>query len=686
MSSSSVYSTLIERYKRKLADIGLGNEAYKWEWIQAYKGRPDLDAEDFVRDFQLITRTNLIYQISSAVLVRFAKLRPNELKGMLTALYDEGVDLQNRIDTFRQDSETLFAQIRSDPKRNSHQDERTISALLALRYPDIYPIYKEGLYQKLCNQLGRTLSKPGSKYVDYIYLIKEFIGSHIRPDTELIDLVRSELPENAYSDPNFLLLAQDILYQNYEGGMTYDPGAVDPSKPRYWLLSPGKNASHWAQFKSEGIAALDNEFAQDVSPFDSIEKVRQAVGAKSNSDRMNLTLSLYEFAHVMKPGDYIIAKKGLKSYIGVGIVESEYQFEAGKSSFPHVRKVEWVHDGSWQDKDQIVLKALTDITKYPDYVRKLKALIGFGDTDIEDETEITTSILPTSPRDPYTLASATSGNFLDPDWLSESLELWLMKKNLILQGPPGTGKTFVAKRLAWLLMGEKDESRLHLVQFHPSYSYEDFIEGYRPDGKGGFALRSGHFLSFCRRAESDPNRPYVFVIDEINRGNLSKVFGEVMMGIEADKRGERIHLQYGKLDEPFSIPKNVHLIGTMNTADRSLALVDYALRRRFAFKTVSPEFGPRFKAFLMEQNVSADLIARISSMMEALNADILGDSSLGTGYAVGHSYFCAPPTDSTQHENWLNRIWRYEVVPLMEEYWFDQTSKVDEVKRKLGVS
>lgn len=687
MNPATVFTTLIDRYKRKVDDLGLGDETYKWEWISRYQGWPNLDSDQFLRELQLLTRTNLMYQISSAVLVHMAKTRPDDLKALLAALYDERVDLQTRIVAYRRDAEALYVRVRTDPRRSSHQDERTVAALLALRYPDRYPIYKEGLYQKLCKQLGRTLSKPGEKYVDYIHLVKEFVESHIRPDAGLIELVRSGLPDGTYDDPNFLLLAQDILYQNFERDASDRVVEPDPGKPRVWLFSPGPNASKWEEFQQTGIASIGWGQTGDLSPL----KDRAAVIARMKElwpeVGKNDTLACFEFAHVMKPGDVIITKRGRSEYLGVGNVRSNYRFDSTvDDDHAHVRDVTWLKAGSWIADGKLAMKTLTDITKYPDYVRKLKAQIGFGDSDIEDETEITTPISPTSPLTPYTLASATSGNFLEPAWLQDSLALWRMKKNLILQGPPGTGKTFVAKRLAWLLMGEEDDSRLHLVQFHPSYSYEDFIEGYRPDGKGGFILKSGHFLSFCKRAASDPDRDYVFVIDEINRGNLSKVFGEVMMGIEADKRGEPIHLQYAKPDEPpFGFPKNVYLLGTMNTADRSLALVDYALRRRFAFKTVEPEFGPRFEAFLKERKVAPEFITHIISMMKDVNARIESDGSLGTGYFVGHSYFCAPPEDPAEQKTWLNRIWWYEVFPLMEEYWFDQPEKVDEMRKLLGV-
>ena len=205
------------------------------------------------------------------------------------------------------------------------------------------------------------------------------------------------------------------------------------------------------------------------------------------------------------------------------------------------------------------------------------------------------------------------------------------KKNIILQGPPGTGKTYIAKRLAYALMEEEAKDRVEVVQFHQSYSYEDFIQGFRPKEGGRFERRDGVFFRFCDKARRDPGRDYFFLIDEINRGNLSKIFGELMMLIEADKRGESNHVQltYSKEGEHFSIPENVHIIGTMNTADRSLAMVDYALRRRFAFFHMPPQFNDKFEAYLQEEHsISASMVKRIVAKLTALNKTIQGDDNL----------------------------------------------------------
>ena len=247
--------------------------------------------------------------------------------------------------------------------------------------------------------------------------------------------------------------------------------------------------------------------------------------------------------------------------------------------------------------------------------------------------------------------------------------LLINKKNIIMQGAPGVGKTFAAKRLAYSMMGVKDPSRVMMVQFHQSYSYEDFIMGFRP-ASTGFELKKGPFYSFCKKAELDLENDYYFIIDEINRGNLSKIFGELFMLIENDKRGVSLQLLYS--DEKFSVPENVYIIGMMNTADRSLAMLDYALRRRFAFFEFSPAFETDgFRQYRQEKNNKKfdSLIATI----EKLNTAIENDETLGRGFRIGHSYFC---TDKTIDDMWLNAVITYEIVPLLNEYWFDEPSKV----------
>jgi hypothetical protein len=239
------------------------------------------------------------------------------------------------------------------------------------------------------------------------------------------------------------------------------------------------------------------------------------------------------------------------------------------------------------------------------------------------------------------------------------------KQNIIVQGVPGVGKTFVAKKFAYSIIGKEDQKRIKFVQFHQNYSYEDFFMGYRPSPTG-FKLNMGPFYTFCKVANQDPTNKYFFIIDEINRGNLSKIFGELLLLIENDKRGETISLAY--TDEQFCVPKNLYLIGLMNTADRSIALIDYALRRRFCFFELRPAFeSPKFQTFLIKKGLIKEDVDKIVKKITTLNEEIQSDPNLGMDYQIGHSYFCT--YDGSP--NWFRDVINYEIKPLLKEYWFD---------------
>jgi hypothetical protein len=287
----------------------------------------------------------------------------------------------------------------------------------------------------------------------------------------------------------------------------------------------------------------------------------------------------------------------------------------------------------------------------------------------------------------FSVDDAMEKLFIDRAEFERIVSVWKRKKNLVLQGAPGVGKSYIARYLAYALMGRKDDARIENIQFHQSYGYEDFVQGFRPTPEGGFQIRDGVFHRFCRRAAADPDHRYVFIIDEMNRGNLSKILGELMLLLETDKRSAEhgTQLAYAKDGDPkFFVPGNVFVIGMMNTADRSLSMIDYALRRRFGFITLEPAFSsPKFRSFLEDHAISPDVISRVIERMGALNQEIGEDTiNLGKGYRVGHSFF-VPDQEVADSDDWYRQVIETEIAPLLEEYWFDGPEQAASWRAKL---
>lgn len=443
-----------------------------------------------------------------------------------------------------------------------------------------------------------------------------------------------------------------------------------------WLLSVPGGGRLWRDFRENGLIAIGWDYLGDLSEYDSREEIQTTISEKENREHpSNDSLAAWQFVREMKPGDIVIAKKGNSQLFGWGKVSGEYTYEPARGEYQHIRSVEWKDVGQWQlvgDQRAIATKTLTEFRQYPSWTKWALELMRGDDGRARIDGEGTA----------YPIAKALEGLFLEPEEFTAILNTWGRRKNVILQGPPGVGKTFVSQRLAFALIGRREPERVQMVQFHQSYAYEDFVQGWRPNEQGGFVLRNGVFHDFCQRAAKDSSgEPFVFIIDEINRGNLSRILGELMMLIESDKRGpdHALPLTYSA-NATFFVPENVRIIGLMNTADRSLAMVDYALRRRFGFIDLDPAFGKdRFSQYLLQQDVPDDIVRRINDRMGRLNEAIRADRrNLGPGFEVGHSYFVPSGEEEALDDTWYEMVVETEVAPLLREYWFDQPSQLDQ--------
>ena len=535
------------------------------------------------------------------------------------------------------------------------------NAFLNLDQRNTWYIYESG---KVPASLVETLPKieakiAAAKYFDIVEKLRNYLQSDA---SELKDFMELSSEAWRYSEQVNEEKRQEKAQTKREakGAAMADE---DVETTHYWIYSPGEGAGIWDECCEKGIMAIGWDEIGDLQQYASKTEMKQAMKEHIDPEKPYTMAAhaTWQFAHEMKPGDIVFAKKGRSTVIGRGVVMSDYEFDDSRDDNKNVRKVNWTHKGEWPHPGQAAMKTLTDITSYTDYVEKLNALFESDEVDDVEAEEVS-------------YPSYSKEKFLDEVYMDEAsyntlVGLVLNKKNVILQGAPGVGKTFAAKRLAYSIMKVKDPHRVMMVQFHQSYSYEDFIMGFRPSEKG-FELKRGAFYNFCKDAEIDSENEYFFIIDEINRGNLSKIYGDLFMLIESDKRGVELQLLYS--DEKFSVPDNVYIIGMMNTADRSLAMLDYALRRRFAFYEMKPGFNTEgFREYRTGlNNIKFD---NLIQCVEQLNEEIAGDESLGEGFCIGHSYFCNLIEVNDQA---LSAIVEYELIPLLKEYWFDEPVKV----------
>lgn len=660
MIDEAEFQDALACYKRDFVRKQWPREKWKWEAVKWFQDHWDMEAEDFAGMLDAsLSKTSILLAASNnypkQMIVDFAQAAPEEVRDMFRQLFDEKQDVIDRIVSFKEKSVTLLDRYGGGAK-NHYQTENAISVYLWLRHPDKYYIYKYGEIKAAIQKLGGDAHFVKGRYEENLrnfYRIYDEVCAKLSSDDEMKHLLQSQLTDTCYPDSALKTLTFDFGFyiSRYLVNPTPVPTVPEPES----IVSSGKS-NYWFLTANPRIWSMSSQAVGEVQAFTLLN---------DNGHKRRIYQNFLD----AKAGDRVIGYESSPSKKIVALLEVS-QAQDGKMIY--FKKLEG-------------LSAPIDFATFRD-TKELQSMEYFNMTQgtlfklSENEYDCLMDMIREenpAPRvnEPY--AAYTKTDFLKDVYMSEDkydrlVSVMKRKKNMILQGAPGVGKTFAAERLAYSMLGKKDTSHVSLIQFHQNYSYEDFIMGYRPT-ENGFALTPGVFYEFCQKAQQHPREDYFFLIDEINRGNMSKIFGELLMLIENSYRGKPVKLSSN--GESFTVPKNLYVIGMMNTADRSLAMIDYALRRRFSFIELEPGFETEgFKAY--QKGLGNEIFDKLVAAVERLNEEIKNDSSLGKGFCIGHSYFCGLENPKDCTVSWMREVVEYDILPMLEEYWFDSPAQV----------
>lgn len=533
---------------------------------------------------------------------------------------------------------------------------------------ELIPDEHDGSYELVRETTKAFKSIPNDEvnFDDLDALFYTSVGTFRRGTSSKKELInKSNLPYNEKLRINNLMDEIENKAKENKYNNNHSPGHVGMFGVGFMTFNkPGSDLNSARKFIELCTEIVDLEDEEEI-----FGKVEKTLNNKIKGIGIS---SVSTFLHCLKPFIFPIINgkegQGTTTYEILGI-----KLEKSNDTSKYIENVKIIRDYrnryfTFKNYRLIDIAKVEEIEK-PFIIKENPKEEGYTEGNIQIEKKY----------EPYGRADILDDAYISEEKYDTIVNRINRKNNIILQGAPGVGKSYLAKKIAYSILGKIDEDKVQMIQFHQSYSYEDFIMGYRPNKSGGFDIVEGVFYKFSRKAINNPNEAYYFIIDEINRGNLSKIFGELMLLIECDKRGEGFAMSTVYSEEKFYIPQNLYIIGLMNTADRSIALIDYALRRRFSFIDIEPAFGEQFDKYTNQFEDTN--LNKILNVIKEINGDIENDESLGKGFKIGHSYFCNLQDAS---DNELLEIIECDIIPLLEEYWIEDTSKVENYAQRLN--